>query len=107
LRLATVIVLGPLAPCAIVKLLGEAESPKSGGGGGGSVTVSASGVLCVNEPLLPTIDTANDPVAVAPETATVSALVTLPLRRGRALLATSLPLRKLITEMDPSLRFVA
>ena len=40
LRLATVTVLVPFAPCTIATLEGEAERLKSGGGGGGGVTAN-------------------------------------------------------------------
>ena len=45
----TVIVLVPLVPWTIVKLLGEAESEKFGGG----VTINVTFVLCTRLPLVP------------------------------------------------------
>jgi len=45
----TVIVLVPLAPCAIVKLLGKVESEKFGGGGAGLLTDTLSNVAVAKE----------------------------------------------------------
>lgn len=54
----TVIVLVPLAPCAMVKLVGEAESVKFGGG----LTVSESVVELVKLPEVPVMVTVAMPV---------------------------------------------
>ena len=77
-RLPTVTVLAPLAPWAIVRLAGEAESVKSVG----VRTESESDVLRVDVPLVPTIDTAYDPVGVLAATDTVSTLVAVPFAGG-------------------------
>jgi hypothetical protein len=54
----TVIVLVPLAPCVIVKLLGEAESVKFGAGGGGVLSDTLSKVAVAGAEL-PPLFTAN------------------------------------------------
>jgi len=55
----TVMVLAPLAPCAIVKLFGDAERAKFGGG----VTARESGVLCDKPPETPVTVTLKVPRA--------------------------------------------
>ena len=57
-----VMVLGPLAPCAIVTLLGAAESVKSGMKTGFTVTVSATVVLFDKLPEVPVMITVTVPV---------------------------------------------
>src|SRR5260370_1183469 len=49
---ATVMVLVPLAPCAIVTLVGEVESEKFGGGGPGVVSDTLSNVAVAKEALV-------------------------------------------------------
>ncbi len=48
----TVIVLVPLAPCTIVKLLGEAETAKFGGGATGALTDTLSKLAVASEEVL-------------------------------------------------------
>jgi hypothetical protein len=70
----TVIVLPPLVPCTIVKLLGEAESVKFGGGAG-AFTVSESVVGFVKLPDVPVMVTLPVPVVAALLAVSVSVLV--------------------------------
>ncbi len=67
----TVIVLTPLAPCVIVKLLGDAERVKFGGG----VTVMDTVVTCDNPPDIPVMVTLALPVGAALPAVSVNVLV--------------------------------
>lgn len=68
----TVIVLVPLAPCATLKVVGLAESVKSGGG----VTVRLIVVVCVRLPDLPvTVTVVGPPTAAEPLAVSVKILV--------------------------------
>ena len=69
----TVMVLVPLAPCMIVKLLGEAESAKFATGAG--LTVRESEVVFVKLPEAPVIVTVTVPVVAAPLAVRVMVLV--------------------------------
>jgi hypothetical protein len=74
-----VIVLVPLLPCATLKVVGAAESVKSGGG----VTVSAIAVVCVKLPEVPVmvtvvgLPTVAEPLAVSVKTLVPVVLVGL------------------------------
>jgi hypothetical protein len=72
---AMVIVLVPLAPCAIVTLLGEAEMPKSGFDTVAAFTVTLSLAVCVKAPEVPVRVTAAVPVAAALVAVNVSVLL--------------------------------
>lgn len=67
----TVMVLVPLAPCVIVRLLGEAERVKFGGG----FTVSERVVAFVKLPTVPVMVTVTVPVAAVPLALSVNVLV--------------------------------
>jgi hypothetical protein len=70
---ATAIVLVPLAPCVIVKLLGEAEREKFGAGA--RITVRAIAVVFVKLPEVPVMVTVAVPVVAVLLAASVNVLV--------------------------------
>jgi hypothetical protein len=70
----TVIVLVPLAPCTMLRLLGAAESEKFGGGTA-AVTVRLIAVLFVQLPEVPVMVTVAEPVVAVPLAVSVSVLV--------------------------------
>ena len=67
----TVMVLAPLAPCGIVKLLGDAERAKFGGG----ATVMDTVITCDNPPDAPVMVTVTVPVAAVVLAVNVNVLV--------------------------------